>query len=706
MESLLRRPGWNWLWITLAALFSLQLEAREQIPNRLTPTVLGYEIWATLDHPARMLHGRETISWTNLSGEPVPDMAFHLYWNAFKNEGSAMLREYDGDGQGMRRIGRDRDERWGWIDIKTLNLEDGTDLLPFLKFEAIDGTGAPEDQTVCRVRFPREVSPGETIRLELRFEARIPRVMRRAGYVHDSYFFGQWFPKPGVYEAGKGWNCHQYHQNSEFFADFADFTVHLTVPSGFVVGASGRETSASQDPRQKTTTRTFRQERIHDFAWAAGPRFVRSERMFDPAKEVSAAEIADLARIFRCPAEELKLRPVRMIVLLGREHAGQEDRHFRAIAAGLKHFGLWYGAYPYDTITLIDPPFRSDVGGMEYPTLFTAGTSLFPEEGTRSPEMVIVHEFGHGYWYGMVGSNEFEEAWLDEGINTYSTGKVLEKVYGPARFSFRPGGLPLSRYFRDLTYRDADIDRQAGIQVVGLDPVTTWSWKFYSPTSYGLNVYQRAATLLGTLENILGRETMMRVMRTYFQRFQYRHPRHADFVAVAEEVSGRPLGWFFRQLFEDTLVFDYAVSDLRSTRKATPGGIFDRGKKRVSVSDQAAAELDRKQSQPIYETLVRVRRLGPAKTGSDVPLKVRVTFSDHRQKTVFWDGQAPWAEFRFVEPVRAVRADIDPDGVFLIDANRSNNAMTVPAKAGPAIRWSGRIQFWLQNLFHLVGFFS
>jgi len=667
---------------------------------------LKYEIWAELDHPARRLHGRETIEWTNLSAEPVPDMAIHLYWNAFKNERSAMLREYEDEGSGLRPIRLDRGDPWGWIDIRQLTLEGGADLRPGMSFEAVDGNDAPEDQTVARVRFPRPVLPGETVRLVLRFEARIPRVMRRAGFAGDAYFFGQWFPKPGVYEAGKGWNCHQYHQNSEFFADFADFTVHLTVPDRFVVGASGRETAVAHDPGRGTTTRTFRQSRIHDFAWAASPRFVRSERTFDPGQEVTAGELAGLARTFRCRPEELRLRPVRMIVLLCREHAGQENRHFRALAAGLKYFGLWYGAYPYDTVTLIDPPYGADVGGMEYPTLFTAGTSLFPGEGTHDPETVIVHEFGHGYWYGMVGSNEFEDPWLDEGINTYSTGKVLEKAYGPARIPFRPGGLPLSRYLRGLTYQDADLDRLAGIQAVPWDAVTTWAWKFSSSMSYGLNVYSRAATLLSTLEHLLGEEVMMRVLRTYFQRFRFGHPRHADFVAVAEEVSGRPLGWFFRSLFEDTLVFDYAVTDLHSTQAETPRGVFERDGRKWTVTATEAEKRDRARQGAPYRTLVRVRRLGPARIGGDARLQIRVAFADGRQKSVFWDGQAAWAEFSFQEPSPALRADIDPDGIYPIDANRSNNGRTVSPRAAPSLRWTGRIQFWLQNLFHLVGFFS
>ena len=98
-------------------------------------------------------------------------------------------------------------------------------------------------------------------------------------------------------------------------------------------------------------------------------------------------------------------------------------------AMGLEFYSRNYGAYPYETITLVDPPINAlGAGGMEYPTLFTSiGLWFFPG-GLRLPEMVTIHEFGHGYWYGIVASNEFEEAWLDEGINSYSEIKAMDHV--------------------------------------------------------------------------------------------------------------------------------------------------------------------------------------------------------------------------------------------------------------------------------------
>ena len=192
---------------------------------------LRYEIWVELDPAGKMLTGKEEIVWTNPTKDTVPDMLLHLYWNAFKNEASAFMREAAAEtmfGGGAAP----EDGEWGWIDVTDIRLADGTDLKPGVQFVTPDGPDHPDDQTVARVLFPVPVQPGESVRLRIEFRSKVPRTVARSGYYKNSYFIAQWFPKPGVYEEGQGWNCHAYHQNSEFFADFADFTVHITVPRG------------------------------------------------------------------------------------------------------------------------------------------------------------------------------------------------------------------------------------------------------------------------------------------------------------------------------------------------------------------------------------------------------------------------------------------------------------------------------------------
>jgi hypothetical protein len=659
-----------------------------------------YEIWVTLDPGQKMLTGRETIRWTNTSKDVVPDVWFHLYWNAFKNEKSTFMREardaeFGADSHGDTRI---KDGDWGWIDVEKIRLADGSDLTAAMQFMAPDEPANRDDQTVMRVVLPRPLQPGETVNLELSFKAKVPKTVRRSGYYHNGYFIGQWFPKPGVYQEGKGWNCHQYHLNSEFFADFAGFLVHITVPDAFVVGAAGREVATSRDAKAGTTTRTFAQERIHDFAWTADPDYIKLERDFIADREVSAAEYKEIAGTLRLPLDQVRLPDVKMILLINPEHRGQAERHFKALRMALKYYGLWYGPYPYPQVTLVDPPFRSGSGGMEYQTIFTAGTQVLPSPQANHPEMVIIHEFGHGYWYGLSASNEFEEAWLDEGINTYSTGKVLAKAYGPGAIPLTLFGFPLTRYSGRLTYADRETDRAAAIQVATYDPIATASWKFYDPMSYAMNVYMRASTCLNTLENLIGKEAMLRVMRTFHTRFRFRHPSSADFIATACEVSGQDLNWFFKELFFSTREWDYAVSEAVSRPIRTPRGVFADPPGRHEVTAKEARATDRKNEKTIYRSRVRVRRLGEARPGPGVRLKVVSTFEDGSQKVNYWDGQGSWTEFNFEGTSKIASARIDPDQVFLVDRDLSNNSFIVKAQPAGTLRWTGKLLFWIQNL--------
>jgi hypothetical protein len=671
---------------------------------------LSYVISVELDNSGKRLLGKEEIIWRNQTRDEILDLWFHLYWNAFKNEKSAMLEESREEGA----LGRSAEEEggWGYIDLTRIALADGTDLRPTLEFMSPDLPAHPEDRTVARVRFPAAVKPGEEVRLQFEFESKIPRTVARSGYYRESYFIAQWFPKPGVYEEGRGWNCHQYHMNSEFFADFADFSVEITVPAAFVVGASGKQMSAVSSADGKTVTYRFEQSRIHDFAWTADPAYIKVERDFLAAQEVTLQEYADLSAQVGVPVDELILPDVKMILLIKPEHKAQTERHFKALRMAIKYYGLWFGPYPYETVTMVDPPFRTGSGGMEYPTLFTAGTGVLRDKKVLSPEGVIIHEFGHGYWYGLVANNEFEEAWLDEGINTYSTGRVQGKAYGPGMFSASIFGWPLTWLINLPRYTDYEMGRVAAIMTAELDPVTTPSWLFSSRMSYAMNVYMRASTCLDTLERYLGEAAMLQVMRTFQMRWRFRHPHTQDFIDVVNEVSGQDLSWFFDQLFNNTHNFDYGVSRLRSQEKKNLyPGIFevDGRKEEIRQDDIDKAkrlERDKKKQEKIYVTDVTVRRFGEAWLGGEARVKLRVVFEDGSEEVKYWDGQDRWESFRFEMPAKAKFAEVDPDLIWLIDSNLSNNSLKAKAGKNGVIRLASRLLFWVQNYLHCLSALS
>ena len=372
----------------------------------LSRQVANYDLKARLVPATKTIEATGTLVWTNDSETAVSELPFHLYMNAFKSNRTTFMKESGGLHRGFES-GKDE---WGKIDVGRIGIAGGADLAGTMAFLRPDD-GNPDDQTVMQVTLPAPVGPGERIVLEIAFTTRLPRVFARSGYSGKFYMVGQWFPKIGVLRNGV-WNCHQYHANSEFFADFGAYRVEITVPEKYVVGATGRRESERRNA-DGTKTLVHVQEDVHDFAWTACPDFVESRERFvldDPAVDTE------------------------MILLVHKAHLGSRDRYALALRRALEFFSRSYGPYPYATVTLVDPaPGAAAAGGMEYPTLFTAGTTSWMPAGVRMPEMVTIHEFGHGYWYGIVASNEFEEAWLDEGINSYSEVKAMEKYYGEDR---------------------------------------------------------------------------------------------------------------------------------------------------------------------------------------------------------------------------------------------------------------------------------
>ncbi|HUU37653.1 MAG TPA: M1 family metallopeptidase [Candidatus Desulfaltia sp.] len=602
--------------------------------------IVDYRIQVKLQPETKGLAGRETVTWLNDSLVPVSELQFHLYLNAFKNNRSTFMKESGGAHRGFKVDEND----WGYITVKNVRIRDGEDLTSRMEFIQPDD-GNPDDQTVMRIPLAAPVGPQERIALEIEFEAKLPRVFARSGFADDFYMAGQWFPKLGVNQDGV-WNCHQYHESSEFFADYGVFEVEITVPKGYVVGATGQRTS-ERDNGDGTASYTHYQEDVHDFAWTACPDFVEFRERF---------YLEDL------PVD------TEIILLVHRQHLNQKPRFLDSLKKGLEFYSRNYGPYPYQTVTLVDPPIKAmGAGGMEYPTLFTTMAVWFMPKGLRMPEMVTIHEFGHGYWYGIVGSNEFEEAWLDEGINSYSEMKAMDRYYGHDRSMVDLGPLKIS---------DGDYHRLQFIPIFAWDPIVKNSWEFVSGGSYGSNVYSKAALTLKTLENHLGEEVMARIMRTYYERWKFRHPTTGDFIAVAEEVSGRDLGWFFDQFLKTAGSLDYAVSGIRSREEEEPAGFY--GEEFLAPKpDKSGRDKDQDK---VYRNEVVVQRKGEL----FFPQEILVTFEDGEEIREIWDGRDRWRRFIYRRPVKLKSARLDPENKILLDVNFFNNSKVLkPDRASP-----------------------
>jgi hypothetical protein len=362
--------------------------------NSATPMsqrVVHYEIDAKYDATKHTVDATEVLTYHNLTGQALDHFPFHLYQNAFQPN-ATWVRETKVEGGRDVSYEKWEDKDYGSEEIKSLEVVGQGDLTSKVQYIQPDD-GNKDDKTVVDVHLPKPIAPGEYVQFKIAFQTKFPETQARSGWKHDFVLGGQWFPKVGVFWHG-AWNCHQYHAFTEFFADFGVFDVKLTVPKNEIVGASG--VLIDQKDSDNARTFTYHGDDIHDFAWTASPRYkVKEDGVFQG-----------------------QMGPVQMRILMQPAHWSQVGRHEKILRESLEHFESWYGPYPYKTITLVDPE-SAEAGGMEYPTFITGDTSWFMPEGLKLPELVIEHEFGHQYWYGMVATNEFEDAWMDEGINSY-----------------------------------------------------------------------------------------------------------------------------------------------------------------------------------------------------------------------------------------------------------------------------------------------
>ncbi len=414
--------------------------------------IANYSMEILLDTQQQVIFGKELVTWTNETDYATRELWFHLYWNAFQNNKSTYLIE----SSGSRTGGFLRDD-WGYCRIEKIallmdeNFEE-IDLKPGMEFRSPDDEN-PFDRTVFFVKLPQEIQPGQSVTIRISFQSKIPRPISRTGVYKDNYFIAQWFPKLGVFQNGQ-WNCHQYHSSSEYFADYGTYDVSITVPSQFVIGATGehRTQISSEDG---TTTHHFYQHSVHDFAWTASPHLLeyKEDYEFSPGKSTE------------------------ITLLLQPEHKRIKTRYMNAVKNAIKYSSLFYGDYPYTTVTCVDPGYNSRSGGMEYPTFFTGGTYFLTRKGIPRPEGVTIHEFGHGYFYGLVGNNEFENPWMDEGFTSFLDTEVYYAAYGEPVFSKLYFGIPVTFKGVKIPIESDGISRHR--QTYNMDPMQRYSWELW-----------------------------------------------------------------------------------------------------------------------------------------------------------------------------------------------------------------------------------
>ena len=588
----------------------------------LSERVVAYVIEARLNPEKKIIEATETLTYRNLTPRPLDTFPFHLYLNAFQPKSTFMteLRLSGTRGRGSE-AGWDP-KHFGSIEVTSLAVTGMGDLTKQMEFIQPDD-GNKDDHTVFQVRLPKPVPPGAGVEFKIRFRDQLPEVVERTGTKHNFFMAGQWFPKVGVWWHN-AWNCHQFHSTSEFFADFGTYLVKVTVPQSYILGATG-DTVSTETNSDGTKTVAFQGVDIHDFSWTASPDF----QLIEDSWQGSAGAV--------------KIR-----LLMSPGHLRQAGRYLQSVKGTLAMFDRWYGPYPYDRITVVDPPNGAgNAGGMEYPTLITGGTTWWEPRGIRGVELVTEHEFGHQYWYGMVATNEFEEAWMDEGINSYTEAKVLGALYGKGKSAID---------FLRATADDDGIQRISYLSLPDTDPMTHFAYQFMDSQAYGDITYGKTATVLLTLEGLIGEDTMRQAIHTYFLRTRFTHPTGDDFLKTIEEVSGKDLRWYFNQAVYGTNILDYEVLSIRSDR----------------ADWYVKNPPPEKPGVTLYQDTVLIHRKGDFV----FPVEVETRFDNGERVREKWDGRDRWTRFTYFKKAKIASAEIDSDHKVLLDRDLFNNSRT------------------------------
>lgn len=654
-------------FIATCCAHSLWAQLIEDTP--LSPRNANYQISVRLDASEKKLYGNERLTWINTSSDTIPTLQFHLYLNAFKNTKSTFIKESGGQ---LRNAKMDKmdDANWGWVDVLSMRTARGEELED-RKFIQPDDDNQ-DDRTVMEVVLPQPVMGGDTVVIDIEFVSKLPKIFARTGFGKDDYYLvAQWFPKIGVWEpkgmrySTKGsWNCHQFHANSEFYADFGVYDVEITAPSTFVVGATGR---LQKEFTTSDTTKTYQYKALDviDFAWTASPRYL---------------DIQD------------KWNDVDIRLLIMPEHEAMTERYLRSTRQALEYFDNNLGKYPYNTLTVIDPPMHSmGAGGMEYPTFITGGSMYNMPEGVRMVELVTVHEFGHQYFMGMLASNEFEEPWLDEGFNTYFEDKTMDHYYG--------NGSAID--FIGVTIGDTEMSRNGyvGMRNPKIAPNFRASWE-YRHGGYGSLTYSKTGTWMRTLEGLIGEETMQKVMKTYFKRWSFKHPCATDFIAIVNEMVredhgtrfGEDMQWYFDQVLYGTETCDYAVASLRVRKVKSPQGVFDEGQEPKEPTEEDEDKAD------LFTSRVVVNRLDEMV----LPQQVKITFSDGQEVIESWDGKDRSYGWEYTKESKVSKVQIDPERLNLMDTNLINNSMSVEKEGSFIGKYQAKVMMAFQSLLYLL----
>lgn len=529
-----------------------------------------YALRAELDPRDKRLTGDARARYQNRSPDTLRFVAVQLYQNLFAPGAARNVEVPPTSGMTLRRV-----------------LAQGRPLPQLRDVDASVQPGFQIEGTIAWIRLPTPLAPGGEADFEFSWEYTVPPDgAPRSGTDGEVFVISYWYPQFAVYDDVNGWQTDWYMGNAEFYMDYADYDVALTVPAGWLIGATGElknaaevltpetrqrlaearrspevvhvVTEADRSPGRSTTTGTggkvtwlFEAHNVRDFAWGTSDKY-----LWDATRADSA-----MVNAFYRPSR----------IEWAWDQSARYARHAIEFLSGF----LW--PYPYPQMTALDGVVSC--AGMEYPMI----TCIGGQRDTLGLYSVIVHEFGHMWFPMQVGSDEKRHAWQDEGLTRFNQAQAMRSFFG---------GYDLERIVRDAYLGFARTGDEVELMRHGdLYPVGT--------PAYSVASYQKMATNLVALRALLGDDVFMEAYREYGRRWIGKHPTEYDFFNTFNDVSKRDLSWFWRTWFYETWTLDQAIAGVEVRGDSATITVEDRGLApmpvRLAITRQGASAVERRE---------------------------------------------------------------------------------------------------------------
>ena len=510
-----------------------------------------------LDDENHILIGNEEIVYINNSNQKLDSIVIHLWPNAYKNSNTELSKQKLSDGSNSFKYADEKD--LGYIDSLDFKVNGEK-----VKWEFYENK---LDIGIIYLKSSLEIN--DSITLATPFKVKIPSGrFSRLGHIDQSYQITQWFPKPAVFDK-KGWHPMSYLDQGEFYSEFGDYDVSITVPKNYVLMATGdlqnkeeleflneraeitskliegnklpvrdslgrKDMSFPKSSKEKKKLR-FIQKNVHDFAWFADKRY-----------HVLKGEV------------NINERKITTWSLFTNSKAKLWERSIEYINDATKYFSKWVGEYPYNHVTAVDGTISAG-GGMEYPNITVIGRS----GDSKSLETVIIHEVGHNWYYGILGSNERDNAWMDEGLNTYIELRYMQEKY-PNGYEnkeekIKERGISITIPVEEKEIQHISYQFNASRNY---DQPLKMGSKDFTQMNYGAMVYSKTGIGFHYLKSYLGEEVFDDCMNEYFNQWKFKHPSPNDIKLVFETVSEENLDWFFEDYIKTTKKTDYSFKKI------------------------------------------------------------------------------------------------------------------------------------------------